>query len=196
METTQITSSATQSDYACLIIMLVVIVGLIILIIANIRKVNKGVKARKSEDEAKGVIQRGVFKHFNGLSLPEGAVCTVLLSSDKYEFIANGVEFNLPLSKITDVCCKTDVDIQKQYVSSVGGAVGGAVLFGPVGAMIGGRAKQKKVKKVSTYLIITYMDNDAVKYIGFDVTNSIWEANKFVKQFKTNGSNSVTKIDL
>lgn len=62
--------------------------------------------------------------------------------------------------------------------------------------MIGGRAKQKKVKKVSTYLIITYMDNNDVKYIGFDATNSEWEANNFVNQFKTNGSNTATKIDL
>lgn len=192
METTQITSSATQSDYACLIIMLVVIVGLIILIIANIKKVKRGIE----KDKADGIIQRGVFRHFNGLNLPENTLCTILLYNDKYEFKANGISFNLPLAKITDVCCKTDVDIQKQYVSSVGGAVGGAVLFGPIGAMIGGRAKQKKVKKVSTYLIITYMDNDAVKYIGFDATNSEWVANNFVNQFKTNGSNTATKIDL
>lgn len=192
METTQITSSATQSDYACLIIMLIVIVGLIILIIANIKKVKRGIE----KDKADGIIQRGVFRHFNGLSLPENTPCTILLYNDRYEFKANGISFNLPLAKITDVCCKTDVDIQKQYVSSVGGAVGGAVLFGPIGAMIGGRAKQKKVKKVSTYLIITYMDNDAVKYIGFDATNSEWVANNFVNQFKTNGSNTATKIDL
>ena len=40
------------------------------------------------------------------------------------------------------------------------------------------------------------MDNNDVKYIGFDATSSEWEANNFVNQFKTNGSNTATKIDL
>lgn len=46
------------------------------------------------------------------------------------------------------MCIKTDKEIQQQYVSSVGGAVGGAVLFGPLGAITGGRAKKKTVKEV------------------------------------------------
>lgn len=195
MESTQITTStvqASQSSYICLVFMMVAVIGLIVLVVVNIKKAKRGIE----KDKADGIIQKGVFKHFNGLNLPENTLCTILLYNDKYEFKANGISFNLPLVKITDVCCKTDVDIQKQYVSSVGGAVGGAVLFGPIGAMIGGRAKQKKVKKVSTYLIITYMDNNDVKYIGFDATNSEWEANNFVNQFKTNGSNTATKIDL
>ena len=37
-----------------------------------------------------------------------------------------------------------------------------------MGAIIGGRAKTKKVKTVIKYLIITYLSNDEVKYIGFE----------------------------
>ncbi|MEH2944892.1 hypothetical protein VSQ32_19130 [Lachnospiraceae bacterium KK002] len=58
------------------------------------------------------------------------------------------MNFELEKSKITDMCIKTDKEIQQQYVSSVGGAVGGAVLFGPLGAITGGRAKKKTVKEV------------------------------------------------
>lgn len=196
METTQIvnsTTQASQSSYVCLVVMLAAIVGFIVLIVVSIKKAKKTIE----EDKTKGIIQRGIFKHFNGLSLPEGTPCTVLLYSDRYEFNANGAQFNLSLDKVTDVCCKTDVDIQKQYVSSVGGAIGGAVLFGPIGAMIGGRAKQKKIKETNTYLIITYMDgNNDVKYIGFDATNSVWVANNFVNRFKAKSNNSVAKIDL
>ena len=39
----------------------------------------------------------------------------------------------------------TNEQISKQAVSSAGGAVAGAVLFGPLGAIIGGRAKGVKI---------------------------------------------------
>ena len=196
METTQIATQVSDSSvggYVCLGIMLVIIIVFVIALVKSCKKA----KLLMENDKVNGVKQRVAFKHVNGLSLPENTMCSILVYDDRYEFSANGVQFNLPLAKITDVCCKTDVDIQKQYVSSVAGAVGGAVLFGPLGAMIGGRAKQKKVKKVSTYLIITYMDSDNnVKYIGFDVTDSIFVANSFVKAFKSIGANNVVKIDL
>lgn len=196
METTQIVTQVSDSSvggYVCLGIMLIIIIIFVIALVKSCKKA----KLLMENDKVNGVKQRVTFKHVNGLSLPENTMCSVLMYDDRYEFSANGVQFNLPLAKITDVCCKTDVDIQKQYVSSVAGAVGGAVLFGPLGAMIGGRAKQKKVKKISTYLIITYMDSDNnVKYIGFDVTDSIFVANNFVKAFKSTRINNVAKIDL
>ena len=87
------------------------------------------------------------------------------------------MKFNLDRERVRDVCLKTDIDIQKQYVSSSGGAIAGGLLFGPVGALIGGRTKQKKIKNVSTYLIITYTNDDEIKYVGFDATNSTLQAN-------------------
>lgn len=138
---------------------------------------------------------KGVFRHINGLSLAENAQCEVLSYPDVYEFKSGALKFNLPKSKIVDVNIKTDMDIQKQYVSSVGGAVGGAVLFGPLGAVIGGRAKQKKVRTVSNYLIITYKGDTELKYIGFDVTNAPFKAQKFVNEFnKLN--RAITNVDL
>ena len=75
---------------------------------------------------------------------------------------------------------KTDVEIQKQYVSSVGGAVGGYMLFGGLGAMIGGRAKERETAKTEYYLIITYRKNDELAYISFKADNQ-WTAEKFVE---------------
>ena len=82
------------------------------------------------------------------------------------------------------MCIKTDTEIQDQAVSSIGGAVAGAAMFGALGAIIGGRAKTKKVKTVIQYLIITYTDNKGeLAYIGFDIKNNPPSAAKLVKEF-------------
>lgn len=138
---------------------------------------------------------KGVFKHINGLNILENAQCEVLLYPDRYEFKSGTLKFNLSKSKVIDVTVKTDREIQQQYVSSIGGAVAGGVLFGPLGAIIGGRAKKKAIKTYSSYLIITYKDNGNIKYIGFDVTNAPFKAKKFESEFKKN-NNTITRVDL
>lgn len=137
----------------------------------------------------------GSFKHINGLNLPENAQCTVLSYPALYEFQSGSLKFTLLKSKVVDVTIKTDREIQQQYVSSIGGAVGGAVLFGPLGAIIGGRAKKKAIKTYYSYLIIKYKDNENLKYIGFDVTNAPFKAQKFVNELKKT-NNTITNVDL
>ncbi len=137
----------------------------------------------------------GSFKHINGLNLPENAQCTVLSYPALYEFQSGSLKFTLLKSKVVDVTIKTDREIQQQYVSSIGGTVGGAVLFGPLGAIIGGRAKKKAIKTYYSYLIITYKDNENLKYIGFDVTNAPFKAQKFVNELKKT-NNTITNVDL
>ena len=67
----------------------------------------------------------------------------------------------------------------------MGGAIGGAVLFGPLGAMIGGRAKERQTITVEKYLVFTYEDNEELKYIAFYVNNNK-KAKKFVKALLNN----------
>ena len=153
-------------------------------------KVNK-----KDAIDFKNLMIRGKFKHINGLNIAENAQCEVLLYPTGYEFKSGAIKFNLPKSKVIDVAMKTDREIQQQYVSSVGGAVGGAFLFGPLGAMIGGRAKKKTIAKYSSYLIITYKDGEDIKYIGFDATNAPFKAMKFESEFKKTNS-TITSFDL
>lgn len=138
---------------------------------------------------------KGNFRHINGLNIAENAQCEVLLYPSGYEFKSGAIKFNLPKSKVIDVTVKTDREIQQQYVSSIGSAVGGAVLFGPLGAIIGGRAKKKSIKTYSSYLIITYKDGESIKYIGFDVTNAPFKAKKFESEFKKT-NNTITRVDL
>ena len=111
------------------------------------------------------------IEHTDGLPLAPGAQCSIFYNldedSNRLEISGGGNTFRLALDKICDIALKTDVEIQKQYVSSVGGAVGGYMLFGGLGAMIGGRAKERETTKTEYYLIITYRKNDELAYISF-----------------------------
>lgn len=133
------------------------------------------------------------MKHINGLPIAENINCVINSLPNSFEFLSGSMKFELEKSKITDMCIKTDKEIQHQYVSSIGGAVGGAALFGPLGAIIGGRAKKKKVKKeIHYYLIITYKSED-IKYIGFEITGfSMMYAKKFINEFKNKCSKEST----
>ena len=141
-------------------------------------------------------VQTAYGKHINGLPIAENTQCTLNSYPQKIEIQASGTTFNLKRDKITDICLQTETEIQKQYVSSVGGAGGGADLFGPLGAMIGGRAKEKKSRTVSTYFIITYASENGIQYIGFDVTNNYAKAGKIVDEFKKSNLNSGHTVDL
>lgn len=148
-------------------------------------------KKRKLELRSSGVINMAAGSLMAGLPLAEGTVCDIYEYGDKVVFKAGGSDFNLDKEKITDTSIKTDREITSQYVSSIGGAVAGAFLFGPLGAMVGGRAKQKKSNKVSQYLIFTYLKEGSVDYISFDVTANYSQAFRISNNFK-NGSAAAT----
>lgn len=134
------------------------------------------------------------MKHVNGLPIAENIECTIKSLPDSFEFSSGSMKFELEKSKITDMCMKTDQEIQQQYISSIGSAVGGAVLFGPLGAIIGGRAKKKTIKnEIHNYLIITYK-SDEIKYIGFEIGFSVPSAKKFIDEFNTYSSETSVKL--
>lgn len=136
------------------------------------------------------------FHHISGLPIVEDTICEVYSFPDRLDFKAGTTEITLSKDKITDMSIKTDTEIQNQAVSSVGGAVAGAMLFGAIGAVIGGRAKNKKVKTVTKYLIITYLGDTEPKFIIFDIKNNPQSADKLVKEFQKTDSLSGVKIEL
>lgn len=153
-------------------------------------------KERKEIMKANNASLMETFIHFSGLPIPEGVACKVISLPDRYDFIANGATISLSKNKVTDICLKSDAEIQKQYVSSAAGAVGGALLFGPVGALIGGRVKEKKTKQIFTYLIFTYEANGELKYLALDVTYSVPKALKYKEEFKQNATQHNLQINL
>ena len=106
-------------------------------------------------------------KHMVGLPLPEGAHCTLVFSENGVEISSGNNIFRLSIEKTTDVTITTSTSIQKAYVSSAGGAAAGEALFGPLGAMVGGRVKEKTTKTIDEYFIITYMKDGSVDYLSF-----------------------------
>ncbi|MEQ6357888.1 hypothetical protein ABNX05_25150 [Lysinibacillus sp. M3] len=110
-------------------------------------------------------------KHMAGLPIAEGAEMFVYRCKGKVVFERNQDTIELGIDKVKDILIKTDVEIQKSYVSSAGGAVGGYVLFGPLGAMIGGRTKEKKSTNIEKYLIFSYEKDGDTAYISMEVTN-------------------------
>lgn len=131
-------------------------------------KVIPGSKARIKDLGADVCIKA---KHMAGLPINEGADTFLYRCNDKVIFERNETTYELELVRIKDITIKTDVEIQKSYVSSVGGAVGGYVVFGPLGAMIGGRAKEKKSQVIEKYLIFAFEKEGKIEYISFEVTN-------------------------
>lgn len=111
-------------------------------------------------------------KHMAGLPVAESAEVFVYRCEDKVVFERNQETYELAVSDMKDIVIKTETEIQKSYASSVGGAVGGYVLFGPLGAMVGGRTKEKISTNVEKYLIFDYVDKNGIQdFISFEVTN-------------------------
>lgn len=135
------------------------------------------------------------FLHSNGLPIAIKAACQLISYPDHYDFLSGNMKFSLAKSKVMDVTCKTETEFQNQYISSAGGAVVGAALFGPLGAMVGGRTKKKTDMTIRHYLIITYMTNNEVKYIILENTGLLNKTNKFVIEFNANRT-TATNIEL
>ncbi|TCL35650.1 hypothetical protein EV210_111116 [Anaerospora hongkongensis] len=135
-----------------------------------------GSKARK---KSIGATVRINAQHVSGLSIAEGAECFIYLCNNMIVFERNETSYKLLVEKIKDIVIKTDTEIQKSHVSSIGRAIAGGVLFGPLGAIVGGRSKEKTSKIESRYLIFTYDKNGEADYISFDVTKTL-DAYKFL----------------
>lgn len=156
--------------------------------------INSGTERNKRQNQTNHLNA----KHVAGLPLAENTDCMIGIEKDKFCFTGGGNEFELSYDKVTGFDVKTDKDIQNQLVSSVGGAVGGALLFGPLGAIVGGRAKTKKTETLSYYVIFTYLKEDHVEYMSFEISPSdLDKARDFKNIFdaKYRKNNSV-KIEL
>lgn len=178
-----------------LLILVILLIFCIVMFVITSQNKSKGHQKLSQQISQRHASLYAVCPHVQGLPIPENTLCTIYSVPGRYEITASGNNFNLEKNKITDMCIKTDFEIVSQQVSSIGGAIGGAVLFGPLGAVIGGRAKEKKSKKMYQYLIITYEFNGEIKYIGFDATANS-QASALVKEFNAYNIHHSTTINL
>ena len=159
----------------------------------EMKNAKKRVKDLKAQRNASAY---GCLQTVYGLPFAEGTYCDILSCGDHYEFIANGTTVNLEKAKVTDVSIKTDVDVQKQYVSSAGGAVAGAMIAGPLGAMVGGRAKKKETRTYTRYLIFTYVSDGEVKYITFSEFGNSKDILKDYKAYSQSNTAATAIVNL
>lgn len=177
-----------------ILLMVVILSFKMIIATSKIRKENKQKRQNLKEE---GLSIRTLLNHVNGLPIAENLPCEIFSFPNRLEFKAGTTQIKLDRSKITDMCVKTDVEIQNQVVSSIGGAIAGGVVFGPLGAIIGGRAKNKKTKTTNEYLIITYTgDQGELKYIGFDTKLNPFAASSLVREFHKLNTTQGIQIEL
>ena len=143
----------------------------------------------KEDDINQGPICQFSAIHIYGLPLAEELQCDITTYDNRVEFHSGTTHITLDRKKITDMCTRSETEIQQQYVSSAGGAIAGAVLFGVLGAMIGGRAKKKTTKSTTIYLIITYKKaDDSIANICFDVSDHSFLAKTMAQLFRMDNS--------
>lgn len=152
---------------------------------------------KKDTKSFDGITLYTAFHHIDGLPIAENLLCEVFSYPDRIEFKSGSTNIKLSRDKISDMCIKTDTDIQNQAVSSIGGAITGGFMFGTLGAIIGGRTKTKKIKTITKYLIITYTNSQGgISYLGFDTRNNPSSAEKLVKEFQKLNTSSGIEIEL
>lgn len=172
-----------------------VVIGGIALIIYVALKPLRDQKKFKARLKEQGINNLVYLNHEYGLSLPKDIRCKLTSFSDRIEIESNNMKFNLYKKDIVNAYLKTDVEITSQYVSSAGNAVAGAMMYGPAGAAIGGRIKEKKYKETHYYVILTYNKDNKMNFIGFDATNSYPQATKLVLEIKS-GLKGAKVVDL
>lgn len=147
---------------------------------------SKAKKEQKNHEKQLEASFQGLFYHFYGLPLSESVEIRAYWCNNRVVFESNGTTYNLPFGNLIDVCIKSDVEIQKQYISNAGKAVAGAMVFGPIGAIIGGRAKEKETRQVTPYLIFTYKSKDGneIKYVALRILSyNVSHENRFIAAF-------------
>lgn len=128
----------------------------------------------------------GKYQLLSGLNMPTGTTCKVVAAGNKMVISALKQEYTLQNRKIIGVDIQTMKDFQKQYVSSIGGAVAGGVLLGPLGAILGGMAQKKTIKNTTPLLIVTYEKEPGdIQYIIFKLPpNGSYFARQLVSIYK------------
>lgn len=196
------TSASTDNLIVPIIGIVFCVLMLCILFFILFRRIHLSKKRKKAEKrrikqmKTEGMLSVATMPLVYGLPMPENTKCEIRTYADRFEFHGGNMDINLGRSKIVNVAVLSDVEIQHQAVSSVGGAALGYAALGPLGAAIGGRVKNRTVRTATPYLVITYRDGEELKNIGFEAAVAFNEAHKMVDEFKKFNHNTSMKIDL
>lgn len=134
--------------------------------------------------------------HLQGLpQVPKNANCRLSVEDHalKIEHMTGGLfsnknveaTYRIPLDRLISMDVVSEADIKEKSKSVLGRGVAGALVFGPVGALLGGMSGiGTKKKKTYKYLLnVAYIGNDSndVRMIIFQVSMSTFDASAFAK---------------
>ncbi|WP_068505715.1 hypothetical protein [Paenibacillus kribbensis] len=138
------------------------IIGLALIVgitIAIWQSVNSAKEKKQIMNEENAIALSKMF-HVEGLPIAEKTACTILLKQDRILVKAGGAEFNVAINQITAAEVKTDVEIANIVSSSAVKGIAGGLLFGPIGLVVGARAKNKEKKTYNYYFILNYINSE------------------------------------
>ena len=118
-----------------------------------------------------------------GLPIPQSSDVSIKMTPGALTITGSGQEFEIDASKLTLVDLKSDVEMQQIIQQSAPGMIIGAVTFGVIGAMIGGRVKTKDKRTVNHFLLVSYQ-SDELKTIVIDATKDWYKAANIVDYFR------------
>lgn len=96
--------------------------------------------------------------HISGLPMPENVPCLMLSMGDHFLFLRDNQTIRLNANQVQDMVFSFTTQTQNHINSSIGGAVVGGMIAGPLGAAIGGRAKKTQTSTHTRYLTIMARD--------------------------------------
>lgn len=112
-----------------------------------------------------------IMKHVNGLPLADYIDCNIILRDDRFVFSSGGMHFELEISKIQDICIKTEAALQGQQDAFVNGSSPQSIP----------RNTDHTIEK--NYLIITYLSTE-LKCISFEIGTSMLSALIYLDKIK------------
>lgn len=129
--------------------------------------------------------------HVEGLPLAEKTLCSLSLVDNTLVISGGGSEFVLNTSQIGAAEVKTDVEIAHIVTSSAAKGIAGGLLFGPIGLVVGSRAKSKEKRTATPYLILNYTNSEGVlSSMLFEASLNMWGLNKFLNNLRSIISNN------
>lgn len=176
-----------MDGYQTMLVMLVTIVGIVAITLPACLK-------SKERNAGGGFTVR--LRFAGGLNIFPNTMCKVFCGSEHISITACGQEFCLPNEKLVFVKKMRKTEITRQYVPNAGGAVAGAMIAGPLGALIGGGPSLKKVRMKSRYLVIAYQSEDGVQYILFDAAKNPSMVNKVRNRYRCLNSRPSIRVPL
>ncbi len=175
----------------------VLIVLLVILLIKACQAQSKISKKRK-QDRRDGIKRFFAIKHVSGLKAVENAECQVVINPTDLKIACGGKEYSLPLSRITYVDLKSDIDEIRYSKSSLVKGAAGAAMFGVSGAVIGSAPKTKTERQVRGYAVILYKDAHGGEQtiILCDIAPNSYICSGLVRTLKSCIHTTVEKVEL